>query len=295
MGAERIVAAIAADQQGAISVLQLRWSGLDRGAVADRVRRGVLHPIHRGVYAVGHARLSPTGQLWADVLAAGPGAAISHRTAAWQHALLPAPSGATHVLVPRHRRHHAGLLVHRSGSYDPGLDATRTSGGLPVTTVARTLVDLRPRDLPRALRTAEVNRLLDVAAVDAVLGRLPHRADAVHRALAALRPDDVGLTDSELEELALDRIRAAGLPPPLVNQTIEGCRRDLVWPEHRLVVELDGRAAHLTPWAFEDDRRRDAELTPAGWRVVRFTHHTLVHDPGHLVRTLRPVLGGARR
>jgi len=148
-----------------VSIAQLRALGLDRGAIAWRVRRGRLHAVHRAVYAVGHARLTWRGRLWAAVLACGgPGAAVvSHRTAAALWDLLPTPTGPIDVTTLRRSASTTGIRVLRRRTLDPTTDVVHLDG-LPVTTPTRTLRDLQdvlsPQGLERTLRTAENRRIL---------------------------------------------------------------------------------------------------------------------------------------
>jgi hypothetical protein len=164
--------------------------------------------------------------------------------------------------------------------------------GIPVTTVPRTLLDLaevvRQRDLERAIERAETFRILDLTAIRELLARSPGRrgASRLERALAA----DPIFTRNDLEELFLEICRRAGVPPPRVNYAIGKYEADFAWPDHRLIVETDGRAAHDTAHAFEHDRLRDRELVKQGWRVIRFTWRQLQDDPGEAVATLRALL-----
>jgi very-short-patch-repair endonuclease len=98
------------------------------------------------------------------------------------------------------------------------------------------------------------------------------------------------MTASELEDRMLALIRAAGLPLPRVNEPVGPYRGDFVWPEHRLIVETDGWQTHGTRLAFEADRTRDADLTRAGWTVVRFTWRQVRDAPEHVAATIAAVL-----
>jgi very-short-patch-repair endonuclease len=280
------VAEIALRQHGVVSVAQLRAAGLGEGAILWRVRRRRLHRVHRGVYAVGHARLGERGRMWAATVAF-PHAVLSHRSAAaaWDLCSLP---GRLDVTTPPGNRSTARLRVHHVGV----LDATSLQDGLPVTTVAQTLRDLAavestPR-LTRLLARADQLRLLDVAAVE-----LPPRTRGSRRMRSAL--DELalrqgGATRSELEERFLELVARAGLPRPAVNEVVGGHERDFVWRRQRVVAETDGAATHRTAAAFEDDRRRDAALTAAGWRVVRFTWRQVTREPDAVAAVVRRLL-----
>jgi len=284
------VAALAARQHGVVSVPQLLALGIGHEAVKWRARQGRLHRVHRGVYAVGHARLTLRGRWWAAVLACGgPGSAVlSHRSAAALWDLLPAPGTPPEVTTLRRSASTPAVRVHRSATLRDG-DVTEDDG-LPVTTASRTLADLAavlsPHQLGRVCQRAEHLRLLDAAPLS---GR---RSRALRAALAELAHHDPQVTRSELEERFLALLGAAGLPRPAVNATVAGLEVDVLWPAHRLVVELDGAATHLTPTAFEEDRRRDAALQAAGYRVVRFTWRRVAREPRAVAAALHALLAG---
>jgi very-short-patch-repair endonuclease len=281
------VAAVAERQDGVVSSAQLLAAGLGQGAIEHRVRRGRLHRIYRGVYAVGHRRLTPRGRLWAAVLACGgPEAAVpSHRTAAAVWDLLPSPA-QFEITTRRESRPRPGIRVHRSRTLTAA-DIT-THDGLPVTTVARTLLDLaatlNPHRLERVVHRAEHLRLLD-------MDQLPTRTPSPLRAaLHTLATGDPQLTRSGLEERFLTLVLEAQLPRPEVNARVGGHEVDFLWRGHRLVVETDGAATHLTRAAFEEDRRRDAVLQVQGYRVLRFTWRQVVEQPRATIATVTRLL-----
>jgi Protein of unknown function (DUF559) len=185
-------------------------------------------------------------------------------------------SSALHVLVTRNgRTRHPGVAVHHRRSV-PSDEVTELDG-LPITTPARTLLDLAASGLNRtrlelAVDRAEKQSLLDFAELHELLARYPGRpgTPSLNAVLAAYS----GPLDerSELEELVLELCDAHGLPRPLVNCVIEGKVRDFCWPSWRLVVEADSYAWHRSPSALDDDRERDVELFLTGWRVLRFTY-----------------------
>jgi hypothetical protein len=173
--------------------------------------------------------------------------------------------------------------VHEAHTLDRLGDVVRQPDGLPVTSVARTLVDLAgvltAHQLERTCHRAEVLRRSDAAHVDRLLATTRRRgARNLRAALATLTRVDPAITRSELEERFLALVAEAGLPRPVVNAQVAGHEVDFVWPRQRLVVETDGAATHLTPTAFEEDRRRDAALQVAGFRVVRFTWRQITDD-----------------
>jgi very-short-patch-repair endonuclease len=267
-----------ARQHGVVSTAQLRAAGMQRGALAAAIQRGLLHRVHRGVYAVGHARLTFRGRLWAAVLATD--GVLSHRASAAVDDLMPPPAGPIDVTVTTECRSRNRIRVHRSKTLDPLNDVVRDEDGLPRTSIARTLVDLadvlNDRQLKRVLERAETMRIADVK-------QLPGR----RRLPVTHEPQ---LTRSELERRFRRLLRRHGLPQPSSNATVLGYEVDFLWADARLIAETDGRAAHLTPSAFEDDRRRDADLLAAGYRVVRFTWRQVTDEPLHVANTLQLLL-----
>lgn len=291
------MAALAAQQWGVVSRAQLQALGVERGAVARRVREGRLHHLHAGVYAVGHARLAWRGRMFAAVLACGPGAVLSHRSAATWWELLPLGAAVRiDVSVSRNRRGAAGVRTHRPRSLE-ARDTTRHEG-IPITFIARTLLDLaataRPRELDRALAQAQHLRIYDHAAIEDVIDRANgHRGRAK---LARATQREPALTRSELEDRFLDLVDAAGLPRPRVNSSLEALDHgrievDFHWPKHNLIIETDGHESHGTQAAFRQDRRRDAALTAAGYRVVRFTWADVTQDTERVQSRLKKLLG----
>jgi very-short-patch-repair endonuclease len=295
---DEAVAALAARQHAVVSIAQLRAAGLGAGAIEYRVLRRRLVRLHRGVYAVGHARLTQRGRLWAAVLAWGGEQAVvvSHRSAAALWDLAPPPSSTVEVTTRRHSRPTPAVRVYRTSSLHPR-DVHRDDDGLPRTTVARTLLDLAtvlsPTRLQRACHQAEHQRILDMTAIAHVLeragtGRGTRKLRDALNQLAATGPQP---TRSELEVRFLSLIAHARLPMPRVNARVAGLEVDFHWPAHRLVVETDGAATHLTPTSFETVRRRDATLQIAGLRVVRITWRQLTDRPHTVEHTLRALLG----
>jgi very-short-patch-repair endonuclease len=288
-----VLAGLAGRQEGMVSHAQLLAGGLGRGAIELRLRNGRLHPYHRGVYSVGHTRLTPRARLWAAVLACGgPGASLlGFRGAAAPWDLMPMPSLAIDVFTLRRSCSRPGIRVHRTTSLDP--DDITDIDGLPLTTPTRTLIDLAdqltPHRLERVLHRAEHLRLLDVNAIHARLTALPgRRSRTLLKALATLeRGPDV--TRSELEQRFLALVTRYNLPRPQVNATVAGHEVDFYWPTHRLIVETDGAATHLTLTAFEHDRARDARLTALGHRVIRITWRQM-KDPAGVVELLGRLL-----
>jgi predicted transcriptional regulator of viral defense system len=291
------MAALASRQHGVVTRAQLRTLGLSDDAVDTRAAGGRLHRLHRGVYAVGHPVLGPRRRWLAAVLACGPRAVLSHAAAAALWGLRPSAATAVDVTVPGSggRRKRPGLRIHRAR--DLAGQAT-AHHGIPVTTPARTILDLaatlQRRPLERVLDTAESARLTDVAALEALAGaHVGHRGAS--RLMTALSTHEPGttLTKSELEELFLKLCADAGLPRPSVNARVTGPEVDFVFAERRLLVETDSWRHHRSREAFERDRERDAIHTRAGYRTLRFTHTQLTQTPGTVAETVRAAYRGA--
>jgi very-short-patch-repair endonuclease len=285
---ERHVAEVAARQYGVVNRAQLLEIGLSAQAIDRRLSAGRLHRVHRGVYAVGHPLLSRHGHWLAAVMTCGPGAALSHAAAAalWEIRGTAATRIDVSVPVGGGRRARRGLRIHRR----PALEST-TKDGIPVTTVAWTLFDLaatRPqRALERAIDQAEIQDLLDLPSLAALVCAHPGRAGAAK--LRAALNEPTALTRSALEERMLEICRRHGLPAPRTNSIVEGFEVDFHFERHRLVVETDGWRYHRTRRAFDRDRERDAALTRAGLRVLRLTDRQLA-DGGEVAATIRAAL-----
>jgi very-short-patch-repair endonuclease len=288
-----VIRVLAGRQHGVVARAQLLDAGLSSKAVQGRVARGVLLPLHRGVYAVGHQRLRREGFWMAAVLAVGSGAVLSHREAAALHGFRPSNRSRVDVTTRAERRGGRGIEVHHARSLDAA-DVT-TVAGIPVTTVARTLVDLAdvvPLDhLAKALNEAERHQLFDLKAIEAARTRTRGRRgpgpQRLAQALEELKAHGTTLTRSTLEVQFKTLIQRAGLTKPQTNAYIGPHEVDAYWPHHNLVVELDGWRWHNTRRAFNQDRAKDRELTERGLRVIRFTHHDVTNRPAHVIETLR--------
>jgi predicted transcriptional regulator of viral defense system len=285
---------IAAQQHGVIARRQLVELGLGRGAIRHRLAAGRLHRIHPGTYAVGHPHVTDRGRWMAAVLAFGDDALLSHRSAA---AVWGFGSGAGSRIdvtaLGRSRHGLPGVVLHQVRRLDPRDRAVRDR--LPVTSVARTLLDLaevvQARQLERSFEEAERLHLLDLAAILRLRDRSPGRRGL--RALDALLSDHrtpPPETRSELEQRFVEFCREVGLPSPANNVSLAGFEVDAFWPGTRLVVELDGYAFHRTRGAFERDRARDTALQVAGYRILRVTSRRLVEEPVAVADAIRSLL-----
>lgn len=271
------IARIAERQHGVITLAQLEAVGVRRRGLTRRLKAHLLHRLHRSVFAVGHRGLSTEARWLAAVFACGPGAALSHVSAAAMWGILrdrrgrpalAADGGVSHVTVRGERKSRPGIKVHRSRTLDDSQVVRHLN--IPATTPSRTLADLR-RTLPKPQFT--------MARRQAEFLRLP--VDS------SLEPDR---TRSELEARFLAICRRHRLPKPEVNVRIGAFDVDFLWRTRRLAVEVDGWETHQSRSAFEDDRARDLKLKLLGYEVVRFTWRQLVDDPAGLAAALRELL-----
>lgn len=280
-GPDAFIASLAARQHGVVSTAQLRSAGFSFPGINRRLETARLHRIHRGVYAVGHDRLSERGRWMAAVLACGDGAVLSHLSAAglWgirRRIRRVSESGGrgesdpVHVTVPSTagKKRRNGIALHRSSTL-LARDRTRHDG-IPVTRPSRTLADLGPLLSPAqfaaALREAEFLRL-----------PIENRFES-----------DGARTELEHRIIAL--CRRHRLPQPGVNVRVDRYEVDFLWREHSLVVEVDGWNSHRSRSAFEDDRSRDARLKILGYEVVRFTWRQVTRDRRGVAETIRTLL-----
>jgi very-short-patch-repair endonuclease len=291
-----VAARVAAGQHGVATLQQLLHAGFSVAQIRRRRGHGWLVRLHKGVYRVGLVA-APSESLMAAVLACGEGAVISHTTAAVEWRLSRTRTGPVHVTIPHgHRDQGPALRIHRCSSLTAA-DCTLRDG-IPMTTPARTLLDLAAvapgHDLEHALAAAERLGLVSRREIAALIDRTPHARGS--RALRALvgRDNAPAFLRSEAERLFLELARSAELPEPRVNANLHGYEVDFLWREQRLVVEIDGRAFHSSPNAFEMDRRRDAVLTAAGYQVMRVTWHQLQRSSNAVVARLAQALVAPR-
>src|SRR4051794_15040044 len=205
------VARLAARQWGVVSIHELRTCGLSDDAVLARVRAGWLHPLHRGVYAVGHDNPPLEGRFLAAVKACGPDACLSHYAAGARLGIVRWDGRLPEVTVfASSARRHAGIRVHRTTHLE-SMDVARQEN-IPITSPARTLVDLASildhRRLRRAVRQAQSLRLVELKQLAEVLSRLGPRRGV--KELARILATGPAPTRSELEDVVLDLLLAGG-------------------------------------------------------------------------------------
>ena len=258
----REVARYAVRRHGVVSTAELRRLGVGRGMITRWLEHGRLLRLHRGVYAVGAQPLGSLSRFRAAVLACGPGAALSHRSAAALWRIRRGYHGPVEVTTPLKRRSRKGIRVH------VGNVPVVEKDGIPVTTPAQTIIDLADvlieRSVEQALALAEREGLVSREALTPIPGRrgagvVARLADAHHVAFAR----------SGLENWFIELIRSSNLPQPLFNHVLHGREVDAYWPVQRLVVEVDSWKYHSDPVAFTADRAKDALLVSKGERVMR--------------------------
>jgi very-short-patch-repair endonuclease len=280
-----------------VSVPQLEALGFTERMVRVRAARSDLHRVHRGIYAVGHARLTARGRWMAAVLACGPGAVLSHRAAAALHDLRTIPGGPVDVTAAT-RHALKGIRCHfATASLHP--DDVTTVDAIPVTTLERTHLDLAEILNPQRLRTSleqlQHRNLLKLNRFEALIARSHgrHGLKPLQHALSELT-DEVPWTQSELERAFLELVRDAGLPMPEVNVMVEDELVDFYWPRSDVVVEVDGYRFHNSRRSFDADRRRDTRLQISGRTVIRVTHRRIAYERRALVVDLRELLRQGR-
>ncbi len=291
-GIDATLARVAAGQRGLVTRAQALDAGIGRGAIDDRVRRGALHVVHRGVYLVGHAVPPRLALEHAAILAAGPRVLIARASAAWMWGLgPPRPADVAVLAVGRQPRPRPGIAVHRTARLHAS-DVRRVEG-VPVTTAARTIVDLAAvvdePELERLVHEAQVLRLATPVAVRGALDRAGRVAGAAALRRLLAEPDR-GATRLEAERALHRIIASAGLPRPHRNARVGPFEVDAIWRDAGLIVEVDGFGAHGTRRAFERDRRRDAELQASGYRVVRLTWRRMQREPVAIAAQLATLL-----
>jgi very-short-patch-repair endonuclease len=292
-GGDRAVAWVAGRQLGVIDTRQLHAAGLSGDAITTRCARRSMRRLHRGVYAVGPAALLPGAAELAALLATGRRSLISHRSAAALWGLTEARGEEIELtLVGGSCKRRGGLRVHRVQALhrrDRG-----TKYGLRVTAPARTLIDFASQatgdELERALSEAYALRLVTDPQVFATVERSALRpgVGALRRLTAAAGGPVI--TRSKAGRRTRGLLRAARLPTPASNIRVAGYEADLLWPEHRLIVEFDGYHVHGHRAAFERDRRRDAALVAWGYRVIRITWLQLENEPFAIVANIAMAL-----
>jgi very-short-patch-repair endonuclease len=291
------LARLATRQEGVVHVRQLRALGFSDRAITYLVSIGQLHRLHTGVYAVGHTRLSRHARWLAAVMACKTPAGtsvLSFRPASALHEIVRSmPSGPIDVTsTSRHRLR--GIRAHHVRELDPA--DTTTVAGIPVTTVARTYLDLAETLAHGRLIDALEHGLridkFDMNAVEATIARNPgrHGIKPLTAAISQL-PDLIPNLWSNLEVDVNSAFRFTDFPQPQTNVLVEGEPVDCYWPEHGLILQIDGDRYHKLRSDRANAARVDRKLTLAGHRVVRVTDTEWARDQAHVIADIRSLLG----
>ena len=291
---DRLIAELAGRQYGVVAHAQLIAAGVSTHAIGERVRSGRLHIVHRGVYLVGHDVPPPLAREMAAQFATQPRSAVSHRSATALHALIaiPVDQPVDITVVARNADPQSGIRIHRVASIERR-DLER-HGPIWVTCPARALLDFaavaRPWELENAVAAARRDDLVTDAELDDQVRRNPGRRGVRRLRLLCEIEGGPSLSRSPPERRLLRLIRSSSLPNPKTNEVVCGFEVDMVWPEHKLVVEFDSREFHADRFAFERDRLRDARLVANGYRVIRVTYRELRDAPKRVLNHIRQTL-----
>lgn len=277
--------ALVRKQHGVIARRQLRALGLTNEAIDWRIKRRRLHSLYRGVYAVGRPDVTQEGRWMAAVLACGPGAALSHSSAA---ALWRIRDVGGIEVVTRGGRKRKGIAVHRR---EGGVESVLEQN-IPVTTALDTVLDMAPRlkrrQLERMLDEADKLDLVSADEIREALAKSPMRPKLAELRLIIDRATWVP-TRSELERMFVPLAHRAELPPPVPQSQVNGFQVDFYWPDLGLVVEVDGGRFHRTPAQQTRDVRRDQAHMRAGLRQLRFTYEQVRWEEDYVIETLGEV------
>jgi very-short-patch-repair endonuclease len=293
---EILIGARLAAQHGCISLTQLISAGLSEDAIQRRVEAGRLFRIHTRVFALTPTLVGATPRSMAAVLASGPGAVLSHASAALLWEIWDGQIASIDVTAPNRRgRAPSGIVAHRDSRLSAA-DRTVVQG-IPCTTVARTLIDFAAGatedQLRGALGEAEQRRLIrHPVAREAIRRNRRRRGTARFRVVLDEVHPDTRRTRSELERSFLRLCLEEGLPRPQVNVKLltdseKPLEVDFLWREAGLVLEADSRRFHATDRAFLVDHEREQRLQLAGWRVTHCTWEQAEQTPRALAATIR--------
>jgi very-short-patch-repair endonuclease len=285
---EQVLARIAGEAHGVVTRAQLRRAGATPGEIKQRLSTGALIRVHRGVFRVGHCAPNQDARYLAAVRACGERAVLSGHAAGHLLGLMKRRPAIPEVTAPAYLRVD-GVTTRRSRLHREDAITWR---GIPVTTVARTLVDLAASlpvdELARACHEAGIRHGTTPAMVEAVLARRSRSRGAAN--LRRILRGDVRVTLSKLEARFLQRLRAEGLLLPQTNRPAGGRRVDCRWPEQRLTVELDSFRYHQSRHAWEQDRRREREAHARGDEFRRYTYGDVFDHPQRMLSELRALL-----
>jgi predicted transcriptional regulator of viral defense system len=290
---------LALAQHGVVTLGQLEALGFSGRTVQQRERARRLHRIHQGTYSLLPGPVTVRAKFMAAVLASGPEAVLSHRSAAYLWGLVDDWEEPIHVTAPHRRGRSPGsVAAHRDGSLLPTDKTLRF--GIPCTSLARTLLDYaglaQEWELQKAVAQAEILRLLHMPTLRALLKRCRRRRGVARlRLLLDAIDPQAKRARSELERLFLGMCSRHDLPKPEVNVWLTAAdgkryQADFLWRDARLIVEADSRRFHDTHSAFVKDRKREQQLQLARWRVSRCTWEQVERESRLLAITIHGLL-----
>jgi hypothetical protein len=287
---QAVLAGLASRQHGLVTRQQLVGAGVTGSRISRWARRGQLHRIHRGVYALGHARLSQGGRWLAGVLAVGADAVLGHFACARLFGASRFPVPYVDVVATVQRRLASReVRCHQVRRLAPQ-DVT-VHRGIPATSLSRTLLDLSGAltrfQVANVIHRAAYRGHFSAAGAADVLARAvghPHRS-TLEAALTLYASGSAG-TRSAPEDRFVELLAEERFPEPLVNVHLHGYEVDAHWPAWRLAVEIDG-PHHARPSQRRGDGQRDAVLAAAGYTVLRFSDLAIERGPSEVMRTLR--------
>lgn len=290
----KAIAVVAERQWGFVTRAHLLAIGLTAATIRHLIATGHLIPVHAGVYAVGSVNRTPVARAMAAVLACGENAVLSHGSAASLWGFNKYWDRPLEVTVPSKRTRH-GIKVHRSRTLT-GPDFDRQHG-IPVTSPARTALDIAPRltdkRLIRVVNDGRHARFLHLDDLADVLDRNPNHPGT--KRLTPFLDAPASPTRSPLEDDFIAFAKRFGLPAPVTNTQLFGYEIDVLYPAERVIVELDGYNFHSDRASFGRDRKRDAVMLAAGYQTVRITGEQMEHDAAHEAHLLHKILADRRR
>lgn len=290
---------LARARHNVITHAQLRELGLSNSGIDHRVRTGRLHRKYSEVFAVGRPDLPLDGVFLAAVLSCGPRAALSFLSSLRKYELRGGGTYRIDVTAPRSIKPKKGIRLHRPRSL--GDVETTELDGIPITTVAQTLLDVAApvhrMNVGKLLHQAIVNEQFDLNAISRVLARNPTAPGA--RGLAEALTEEVPFTRSDLEDAALVLFRSFSVPRPETNAWIWDGERlvevDFVWREFGLIVEVDGWRYHRSRWRRRQDAAKTEALEAQGWKVRRFSEFEINGTPAQVAAAVLAAIDGLRK
>jgi very-short-patch-repair endonuclease len=293
---EPVASWVAARQLELITATQLRLAGVSRDVVRTRMRQGTMHRVYVSVYQLGTPVMLPGAAELAAVLACGDGAVVRRRSAIALFGCADPWAAEVEILVVGRNCRRAGIDVARVpvlAPVDRGFQ-----NGIPIVAPALALLDFASiatgDELERAIAEAYVLRLVAEQQLRDVIDRHPHRAGVVALRAELDRAGGPLWTASKAERIMKELLRKADLPPARTRVRVAGYPADFIWPELRLIVEVDGYRSHGHRYAFERDRRRDQAHKNARYEVIRVTWRQLNDEPLRVIAVIALAIGSAQ-